>query len=317
MSYILSLSANSGTIYTRQAFDITKDVVVSFDYACYGSDLIGDEGFCVFFTNSLSALSGGGPGPGLGYTYVDNIYISSNTTAAYPGVFAGELGVGFDITGNFGTSAFGLSGLNTPVPNSISIRDSTINYYNLLYNSGPLSSCSTPFNIYQSVQQYYIAETPGIITYNRLRIRITDFGKRVIVDIKRPADDFFKNVVNVFLPNLKLPSSVYGGLSFATNLTNTHLKVKNFNINGFFTTNQTDDFNIYTYTLDSFLSKYAIFTPTLTNSISLTIDTSLTIANSGNTSFPGTVINVTPNPPSMSSTGFAPFTSNDGLLVIT
>jgi hypothetical protein len=105
--YNLPLSANSGVIYLNQGFDISKDIVVSFDYACYGTGTNGDEGFSVFFTNAAGSITGGGPGPGLCYCPI-SAALPSQPLTAFPGVQRGALGVGFDLTGRF-------SQLNSPL----------------------------------------------------------------------------------------------------------------------------------------------------------------------------------------------------------
>ena len=230
-TYTLPASATAGSIYFNNYLDITKDIVISFDYACYGTDPAGSEGFCVFFINSYAGeVNFGGPGPGLGYSYINNIDVDANgiQQTTFQGILYGELGVGFDITGNFCTQSYGVSGLLTPVPNSISIRSSYNNAYNLIYNSGNSLSANS-FSLYQQITA---GQTP---TYNRVRVRLTDFGNRVVVDIKRPGDFYFTNIVNA--PTYTtLPESVICGVSFTTgNIGSTEFKLKNFNVNGVIT----------------------------------------------------------------------------------
>jgi hypothetical protein len=230
-TYVLPSTAIAGTIFLTQGFDVNKDIVVSFDYACYGPGLLGDEGFSVFFTNSVSGVVGGGPGPGLCYSPVASVSSTTSTSlTSFSGINSGIFGVGFDLTGNFGTSAYSVNGLATPVPNSISIRDGYRNNYNLLYNSGNLLSggFAYPYSLYQQ------ASGTNNLTYNRLRIRVTDIGSRVVIDIKRPSDKYFINFINQPIPTVVWPYATDCCLGFATGQTATTLKIKNFNVNGFF-----------------------------------------------------------------------------------
>ena len=258
MAYFLPSDATAGVIYFSDYFDVTKDIVVSFDYTCYGPNATGSEGFCVFFVNSYTdtngGLTNGGPGPGLGYAYVSNINaihesVPQNT---FNGIDYGILGIGFDITGNFGSSLYGLSGLDTPVPNSITLRNNFNTNYNFIYNSGDISLSSTPITLYQCV-------TGDIVpVYNRARVRITDFGNRAIVDIKRPGDFTFTklvdNPISTEWPSLstgQLSGGVIVGLAFTTGQIPTTFKLKNFNVNGTITTVKgTDTRQYWSYTTD-------------------------------------------------------------------
>jgi hypothetical protein len=256
--YVLPLSANAGVLYAQQGFDINKDIVVSFDYACYGNGTQGSEGFSVFFTSTLSGVSGGGPGPGLCYSPL--IAASATNTVgitSYPGVQYGALGIGFDITGNFGSNLFNNpDGLDIPVTNSITIRDSFDNNYKFLYNSGDLAGGNFPFNhtLYQPISS--LSDTSTVV-YNRARVRITDFGQRVVIDIKRPTDTNFSNFVNYILPTSAWwPDTVYCCLGFATGPDITELKIKNFNVNGVFN----NDPRTWLYGLDATTFNNSLFT---------------------------------------------------------
>ena len=137
-TYLLPASSTANVVTFNQGFATNSDIVVAFDYACYGIGYTGSEGFSVFFTavsTALSALTGGGPGPGLCYSSVSGVSSIGGTLSSFPGATRGALGIGFDVTGNFATGNYGAGGLSIPVPNSISIRDSFDNKYTLLYLS--------------------------------------------------------------------------------------------------------------------------------------------------------------------------------------
>jgi len=270
--YTLIQNANAGTVFFDQGFDINKDIVVTFDYACYGSGYTGSEGFSVFFTSTLSGLSGGGPGPGLCYAPVQNVNsVISPALTSFPGVRYGALGIGFDITGNFGTNFYGIDGLSQPVPNSITIRNNFDNNYSFLYNSGNLYSniFPYPYSIYQQING---SDTP---VYNCMRVRLTDFGQRVVIDIKRPTDYLFTNFVSYVLPaSTWWPDSVYCGLGFATGQSITNFKIQNLNVNGVFLSS----YRTWEYTLEGILDTSIFTSPTTPVSQSVFMHVGDTIA---------------------------------------
>lgn len=250
--YQLPSDAIAGSIFLAKNLDTSKDIVISFDYACYGTELSGSEGFCVFLINSYaSALRGGGPGPGLCYALTNGITATTETglRSYYDGAYYGELGVGFDLTGNFGTSGFGSAGGDTVLrPNSIAVRDSFNTSFNLLYRSEDLntSAFEYPFSLYQQMHEE--------ITYRRVRVRFTDFCQRVIVDFSRAgSDECFTNYIDAPVPGVR-PPSVNCCLSFASGLNKTSFRIKNFNINGMVTTlSGEDSLDLFTYLAEPYL----------------------------------------------------------------
>jgi len=252
--YTLPADAVASSIIFNQYLDTGKDIVVSFDYACYGTEATGSEGFCVFFTNTFAPnIVGGGPGPGLGYSSVSNISAAGATE--FIGVGLGVVGVGFDITGNYGSDRFFSSGYSDLQPNTIALRADDGNFYGIITRTSNLNSLSafnSPFSLYQQIP---LGGTP---TYKRVRVRLTDFGKRVVVDMKNIEDQYFTNYLNYSLDNyhstpaLIIPESIWCGLAFTTGeITNTTFKIKNFDINGKITNNTGTTPYIYTYDVDT------------------------------------------------------------------
>jgi hypothetical protein len=230
--YSVPTSATSSVIYFPRTVDTEKDVVITFDYAFYGTELSGSEGFCVSFTDATAfrtPISGGAPGKALNYTNLTLVSADDGTFTFenYPGKFRGSLGIGFDATGNFALTSLNVPGLPDTIPNSISIRDGASNSYNVLYRSEVLtgSSYKVPFNLYEST-----TSTP---TFKTVRVRLTNLGRKVLVDMKPTSAYEFVNYVNYDLP-VAQPSIGSVALSYSTGNNNPTFKIKNFNLNCFF-----------------------------------------------------------------------------------
>lgn len=164
----MSLPLYCSNILLDQPFLTANDFTISFTYTMNtsGTDPILNNGFSVFFIDgSVSTLSGGGSGPGLGVVSQGGSHGRPQPVSKVNGVFAT---VGFDIIGTFSqintTTSFS-TGLVNPNPNSIALRISPnftyvySSYLNLsgytiplnpnLY--GPLGPAATP-EAYQTVR---------------------------------------------------------------------------------------------------------------------------------------------------------------------
>jgi hypothetical protein len=302
--YLLPNNAKAGSIYLSKGLDTTKDIVVSFEYACYGSSASGAEGFCVFFNNTFSKfLSGGGPGPGLCYAPVFGVsaFTETGIKSIFDGVKEGQLGIGFDITGNYGMSGYGVDGLGMGIPNSITLRGSQNNLYTRLYTSNSLttSGFSQPFTIYQQVTSV------DDIQYIPVRIRLTNFCKKVLIDIIPPGKTEYTNYITQTLSE-NWPISVNCCLGFASGLFNTCFAIKNFNINGIFTSlsaENVQDQNFWTYCGEWYLGQ-------IPNPATLTVQDTITIQNAPPWNNYPSLILVSPE-------GAAPFQNADNYINIT
>jgi len=228
--YTLPVSAKSTLIYSTSGFDTRKDIVITFDYAFYGSTTQAGEGFCVSLIGYTPIVSGGAPGYGLNYTNAN--YLSTNSTGGaafinYNGLYSGILGIGFDSTGNFGTSSYGVTGLPTSVSNSITLRGGFYDNYQVITRTNSLSSFDNPISIYQQITG------TDLPVYRRIRIRFCDLGKRVIVQQKELSARDFSTYLDYNFGDLT-PNAVRPCLSYSSGLTAATLKIKNFNINGYF-----------------------------------------------------------------------------------
>jgi len=171
--YDLTSANKTSVLYFKYTIDTTRDSIISFDYNCKGPGISGSEGFCLFFVDCITDyLTGGSPGPGLGYT---SLTANSGVTVYYKGINKGVLGIGFDITGNFGSDILQLDGYEVGIPNSISLRGSQDRNYDLLYRTEGLASSSFkyPFSLYK--------QEPNN-EFNVFRVRITDLGETIVLD---------------------------------------------------------------------------------------------------------------------------------------
>ena len=230
--YSIPTSATSSIIYFPKTVDAEKDVVITFDYAFYGPELSGSEGFCVSFTDAIAfktAISGGGPGKALNYTNLTLISADDGTfiPVDYPGKFRASLGIGFDATGNFALTSLNVPGLSNALPNSIALRGSQENNYNVLHRTEALtfSSYKVPFELYEPAT--------AVPTFKTVRVRLTNLGKKVLVDMKPTSAYEFINYLDHNL-SVAQPSIASVALSYSTGNSNSTFKIKNFNINCFF-----------------------------------------------------------------------------------
>jgi hypothetical protein len=229
--YTIPTSATSSFIYFPKNCDTTKDIVVTFDYAFYGQEEQGEEGFCVAFTDTSTykvPITGGGPGKALNYTNLTLLSATNNTfvTKSFAGRFKGWLGVGFDASGNFALTGIDVPGYANKVPNSICIRDSYLSAYNTLYRTETLTSTAfkTPVTLYQS--------TTGEPVYTSVRVRLANLGKKIIVDMKPLSSSKYENYLQYDLPK-SLPGITNVSLGYSSGKTTPTFKIKNFNLNYF------------------------------------------------------------------------------------
>jgi hypothetical protein len=231
--YTLPASATSSVIYFPRTVNAEKDIVITFDYAFYGTESLGFEGFCISFAdlNTIGALiTGGGPGKALNYTNLTLLSTLNNDTFIlkdYEGKFGGSLGIGFDVSGNFALSSLNVPGFGTSVPNSICIRDSRANSNNVLYRSASLATTSykVPCSLYET--------TTGVPTFKTVKVRLTNLGRKVLVSIKPVSAYEFVDYVDYDLP-VAQPPVVSVALSYSSGKNTPTFKIKNFNLNCFF-----------------------------------------------------------------------------------
>lgn len=208
--------------------NLQKDLVITIDYRAYiDVGQIASGGFLVGVIPFYQITPGGvSAGAGLGYSdvpllsvFVDPDIIPLSAT----GIKDAQIGVGFDFSGMFATSATGTLGLPIAQPNSISIRGRAVDGYPRYSTTPNLSTLNIPFTLFDQV---------SASQSRRVRIRFTDFGSRVIVDAKYADDRIFTQYINCKLPVYPV-CSARAYLGFYTDNVATHFTVSNININGY------------------------------------------------------------------------------------
>tara|TARA_R100001163_G_scaffold728_16_gene1247 strand:+ start:9047 stop:11389 length:2343 start_codon:yes stop_codon:yes gene_type:complete len=139
----------TSNVVLQDILDITKDIVISADYSCFGSQVDGGAGFCIYLYGGTSLdTSIGSPDAGLGYAPTDGI-VEVDGNDVFSGVNNAVFGVGFDVQGNFALPLGGdvTTGAGVARPNSVTLRKGTDDNFQYISTSDNLSSFS--FDIYQ------------------------------------------------------------------------------------------------------------------------------------------------------------------------
>ena len=222
----------SEALLFNQSFDVlNKDLVITIDYsASYTSTPTAGTGFVLGFLpyyhptpDGYSAMDG------LGYASVSSLsYLNSSLSAT--GIQDAQVGIGFDFTGLFSLSGnAGSGGLSATNPNSICIRG-TAPTYNFIAATNNLSTYPVPFSLY---------DTPSAFpsTVKSARVRITDFGGTVIVDLKNSPTSNYQNYLYTKLPSPIVPyENFYIGYTGLSGLSSYAFRIYNVNVNGYNTT---------------------------------------------------------------------------------
>ena len=143
-----STELKTNNIVLQDVLDITKDIVISADFSCFGSSVDGGEGFSFYLYGGYTLdQSIGSPGPGLGYAPTDAL-VEVDGTDTFSGVNNAVLGVGFDIVGDFALPLGGdVEGDSVAHPNAVTLRKGTADDFEYIGSSSPLSA--NGFDIYQ------------------------------------------------------------------------------------------------------------------------------------------------------------------------
>ena len=191
------------------------------------------EGFCVYFyqLTSFADFIGSGPASCFGYapgSAVDVDYLNG-TPMMFPfGMYGGYLGLGFDIGGDFGTrlhgkSAVGSASPNAKRPNTITLRSSQLDNFNVLTTTNNL----TAYNLYLAQQVTSVDE----VKFNTYKVVLDNHGKRIRASV---LDCLSNEFIDIFCYEVDFadgcdasPSILFPGISFSTSEYTCNFEIKN------------------------------------------------------------------------------------------
>ena len=154
VSQLTYLKTNNVTL--TDIVNVNKDIVISGEFAYFGSDIKGGEGFCIYLVEKDSTNNVGGPGPALGFSYTDGKieYLGNDI---FQGIDKSILGVGFDTVGDFSSSLFQGDDNNGNNPNAITLRHGSLNDWLYIDSSENLSTFG--IDLYQTYGFKYPNQT--------------------------------------------------------------------------------------------------------------------------------------------------------------
>lgn len=230
MSIVLTNGFRSEALSFNKTFTVDQtDLTITITYRAYSEDNNLDGGFVVgmlpFFRVAADGYSAG---PGLCYSSVSGLsgIVDSNTyELSADGIKDAQLGIGFDFDGRFSTTETGSGGNTTATPNSICLRGPA-SAYPFITSTANLSTSafSTPFTLF--------SPDSSAVTTKDARIRITDFGKRAIVDLREATQEKYYNYINTELPTAITTCNRFY-IGFTCQNTAQKFQIENVNINGY------------------------------------------------------------------------------------
>lgn len=248
--YNISSFDKCSAIRFSDVIDTSRDFYITFEYAYYGYALSASHGFCLSLIDSNLVYEGGGGGPALGATTLQAL--SGGTELTFQGITNSSVSIGFDSSGLFGTNTLAsfVNGFETPLGNSISIRDGTNFSYDLLYRTEKLNSSAfaEPFYLFtplSGVPPLNYFKKGGYlpdVKFKTFRLRVTELGKRIILEHK--IDKEFNLIFDYTLPR-SIAQSIYPLITWSAGFTvinetdssiDSNLVIKNVNANGVFLT---------------------------------------------------------------------------------
>lgn len=191
------------------------------------------EGFCVYFYQLTSSKDfiGSGPSTCLGYApgSAVEVDILNNTPMMFPfGMYGGYLGLGFDIGGGFctrldGKSAVGSAYPNTEQPNTITLRSSQSENFNVLHTTGNL----TQYNLTLAQQVSSVSD----VKFNTYKVVLDNNAKRIRASV---LDCLTGEFIGLFCYEVNFssicdinPSILFPGISFSTGSYACNFEIKN------------------------------------------------------------------------------------------
>ena len=203
------------SIVFTKIFDVyNKDLVITIDYKAYSTNNIIDGGFILGFLPFYRVAPDG-------YTLPAGMCYSS--VSGVSGIKDAQVGIGFDFSGQFSLSSTGTGGTSAANPNTICLRGPA-SAYNLITKTDNLSTIIPPFTLYSPV-----CATAEI---KNARIRVTDFGRQIIIDLKNKSEAKYTNYLNVQMDSAMVAYERFY-VGYTTSLSNQVFQVQNVNINGY------------------------------------------------------------------------------------
>lgn len=210
--------------WNKDILDTYNDIIVSFDYERYSTFDTPRGGFCVvFFDSDLEVPKIGGPAECLGYT--PNSRRDYCFFKGHEGFKNGFIGIGFDLNGDFGLKTDLVDGLDTPVPNSITIRGSEIENYKYIATSKNIAYLNRPFLIGDKLKE-------GVDRFQTVKVIISKAFTNIKVQIKRSIDREFIDIMETKIP-IQRRTGVKVALTNTVLDEHTFFNIKNFNVAGF------------------------------------------------------------------------------------
>ena len=216
--------SNILTPFSKTFNVLTRDLVITIDYKAQycTSTLLTDNygGFVLGFLPYYHPTPDGySAADGLGYASVSGLMADGISLSA-DGIQDALLGIGFDFAGTFSVSGtVGTGGLSAATPNSISLRGPAPSY-DFITATRNLTTYPIPFNLYEETNQIKSA-----------RIRVSDFGRQILVDLRPSLSSYYTNYINCNLPSPLLSyNRFYIGYTGPLGL---GFKIKNVNVNGY------------------------------------------------------------------------------------
>lgn len=205
----------SSLISYTTAFNTSRDITWSFSFILTAANTSSySGGFCSFLYEHGNVPSNIGIRDSLSFTPW-----FSGTGTAFNGISGAIVGIGFDTTGNFGLSSNEKgTGLSTPIPNSITIREgSQFSFLTCI----PLSTFSSVYSLTTQA------------AFQTLRFRLTNIGRTIEVSKFNSSTLVYDTLIKQNLTSTVTPSAAMIGISYCSPITGEEDAISDFRIKNF------------------------------------------------------------------------------------
>lgn len=214
--------------YSDQPLDSFHDIVVSFDFAFFNRSIPPAGGFSVSFFDSINSMPReGGPNYSLGYT--PSTKRDKCKLRGYRGLRSAFLGIGFDPYGRFALQTDLIDGLESPYPNSTSVRLGKRFNFKLHDYSYNIASYSSKLSAFEIGSYVGANQEPK---FRSVRVILSNASTRLRIQVK----DDIESLTYITVLDTTLPEQPQSALKVALiNTTvdeSTKFLIKNFNVSG-------------------------------------------------------------------------------------